>query len=198
MAISTLTLVSIVVNVLTLATEGRRPAGDWRLAAVLLAWFVPGAVGGALVLDVASQTVVEVLVAVGVLAAIGARLLPASRGIRLPAVPAGLLSGAFGMSTGLSGPPLIIHMLHTGLAPLRMRDTLAAIFLAQAFLGLAILAVVGVLAFPGALPLLFAAAAAGHVLGRRVFGRMGPVAYERVVLATMAASAVSTLVLLAT
>ena len=196
--ISTLTLVSIAVNVLTLATEGRRPAGDWRLAALLVACFVPGAVVGALVLKVASQDTIEVLIAVGVLGAIGARVLPASKELPLPAVPAGLLSGAFGMSTGVSGPPLILHLLRTGATPLRMRDTLATIFLATAFLGLAILAVVGVLAFPGALPLLFAATAAGHVLGRRVFGRMGPVTYERVVLGTMAASALATLALLAT
>lgn len=196
--ISTLTLISVTVNVMTLATEGRRPAGDWRLAALLVACFVPGAVAGALVLKVAAQDVIEVLIAVGVLGAIGARALPASRELPLPAVPAGLLAGAFGMSTGVSGPPLILHLLRTGASPLRMRDTLAAIFLATALLGLAILAVVGVLAFPGDLGLLFVATAAGHVLGRRVFGHLGPVAYERVVLATMATSALATLVLLTT
>lgn len=194
--IGTLTVISIAVNLMTLATEGRRPAGDWPLAALLIACFIPGAVAGALVLKVASQALIEVLVAVGVLGAIVARVLPASRNLRLPAAPAGLLSGAFGMSTGVSGPPLVIHMLHRGMAPLRMRDTLAGIFLATAFLGLAILAVVGVLTLPGALPVLFAAAALGHLLGRRIFGRMGPVAYERVVLATMAISALATLVLL--
>ena len=49
-----------------------------------------------------------------------------------------------------------------------------------------------------ALPVLAVAAAAGHLLGRGLFARMGPVAYERVVLATMATSALATLVLLAT
>ena len=196
--ISALTLVSIAVNVLTLTTEGRRPAGDWPRAALLIASFVPGAVAGAFVLKVADQVVIEVLIAVGVLGAIAARVLPASRELRLSAVPAGVLSGVFGTSTGVSGPPVILHLLQTGASPLRMRDTLAAIFLATALLGLAVLAVVGVLELPGALPVLAVAAAAGHLLGRGVFARMGPVAYERVVLATMASSALATLVLLAT
>jgi len=195
--ISALTLISIAVNLLTLTTEGRRPAGDWRLAALLVAWFLPGAVVGALVLRVASQELLEVLVAVSVLVAIAARLLPASRELRLPAAPAGVLAGAFGMSTGVSGPPLLAHLLHAG-SPLRTRDTLATIFLATAILGLAVLAVVGALTLPGDLGLLLAATAAGHVLGRRIFGSMGPVGYERVVLATMAASALATLVLLVT
>ena len=163
-----------------------------------MACFVPGAVVGALVLRVAPRELLEVLVATSVLGAIAARLLPASRELQLPAVPAGVLGGVFGMSTGISGPPLAMHLLHTGSPPLRIRDTLAAIFLCTAVLGLGVLAVVGVLAFPDALAVLFGATAAGHVLGRRVFGRMGPVAYERVVLATMGASALATLVLLAT
>ncbi len=196
--ISALTLISVAVNVLTLATEGRRPAGDWRLAALLVACFVPGAVIGALVLRVASQPLLEVLVATSVLGAIAARLLPVGRQLRLPAVPAGVLAGVLGMSTGVSGPPLLLHLLHTDSPPLRTRDTLAAIFLATAILGLMVLAAVGALALPGDLAVLVAATAAGHVLGRRVFGAMGPVGYERLVLATMAASALSTLVLLAT
>jgi uncharacterized membrane protein YfcA len=196
--ISALTLISIAVNAQTLATEGRRPAGDWRLAGLLVAWFLPGAVLGALVLRVASQELVEVLVAVSVLGAIAARVLPAGRRFKLPAAPAGLLAGAFGMSTGVSGPPLVLHLLHAGSPPPRTRDTLAAVFLATAILGLGVLAVVGVLALPGGLALLFAAAAAGHVLGRCMFRQVGPVAYERLVLATMGGSALATLVLLAT
>jgi len=196
--ISALTLISVALNAQTLATEGRRPAVDWRLAALLVACFVPGAVLGALVLRVASQELVEALVAVSVLGAIAARTLPAGRGLKIPAVPAGLLAGVFGMSTGVSGPPLVLHLLHVGSPPLRTRDTLAAVFLATAVLGLGVLAVVGVLALPGGLVLLFAAAAAGHLLGRRMFGQVGPAAYERLVLATMGASALATVVLLAT
>lgn len=196
--ISALTLISVGVNVLTLTTEGRRPAGDWRLATVLVACYVPGAVLGALLLRVASQAALELLIAVAVLGAIAARLLPAARDLRLPAVPAGLLGGVFGTSTGVSGPPLVLHLLHAGSPPLRSRDTLAAIFLATALLGLGVLAVVGVLTLPGDLGLLLAATAVGHVLGRGLFGRLGPVGYERVSLATMGVSALASLILVIT
>lgn len=194
--ISALTVISIGVNLLTLATERRRPAGDWPLAARLVALYVPGAVAGAVVLRVAAQQLLDVLVAVAVLGAIAVRLLPAGRELRLSAPAAGLLAGAFGTATGVSGPPLVLHLLHTGSPPLRTRDTLAAIFLATAAIGLVVLPIAGVFSLPASLPLLFAAVVIGHVLGRGVFARMGPTAYERVVLATMAASALATLGLL--
>ena len=196
--ISALTLISVAINLLTLATEGRRPVGDWRLAALLATWYIPGAVIGALVLRVVSQGGLEVLVAATVLGAIAVRLAPGGRQLRLPAMPAGTLAGVFGTSTGLSGPPLVLHLLHAGSSPLRSRDTLAAIFLTTALLSLGVLAVVGVLALPGDLGLLFAAPAVGHLLGRGVFARLGPVGYERVALATMGTSALASLALVVT
>jgi uncharacterized protein len=194
--ISTLTVLSVAVNLLTLLTERRRPAGDWPLAARLVALYVPGAIAGAVLLRLAGQDLLDVLVAVAVLSAITVRLLPSSWELRLSAPAAGLLAGAFGTSTGVSGPPLILHLLHTGTPPLRMRDTLAGIFLATALLSLVLLPIAGVFSLPAILPGLLLAVVIGHALGRGVFARMGPAAYERVVLATMAASAVATLGLL--
>lgn len=196
--ISALTAVSVGVNVLTLATERRRPAGDWALAGRLVALYVPGAILGALLLRVAAQRVLDGLVAVAVLGAIAVRLVPAARDLRLGATPAGLLAGAFGLTTGVSGPPLVLHLLHSGSPPLRTRDTLAGVFLVTAAVSLVILPIAGVFSLPAALPLLLVAVVVGHLLGRGVFARMGPTAYERVVLATMAASALATLALLAT
>ena len=196
--ITTLTLISVAINVMTLATEGRRPAGDWPRVTVLILAVLPGAALGAALLKFADQQVIELMIAVGVLAAIAARLLPSRRALPLAAVPAGVLSGAFGVSTGIGGPPLILHLLHVGMAPLRMRDTLAAVFLFTALLGLASFVAIGVWALPEGLLLLVVATAVGHVMGRRVFARMGPKAYERVVLGTMAVSAAATLVLLST
>lgn len=183
-------------NLLTLLTERRRPAADWPLAGRLIALYVPGAVVGALVLRVAAQGLLDALVAVAVLAAILVRLVPASRELPVSEPVAGVLSGAFGIATGVSGPPLVLHLLHVGSSPQRTRDTLAAIFLATALVSLVILPVTGVFSVPATLPLLLAAVAAGHALGRGVFARMGPTAYERVVLATMALSALVTLALL--
>ncbi len=196
--ISTLTVISVLVNVLTLATERRRPAGDWPLAGRLVALYVPGAVAGALVLRVADQGLLDVLVAVAVLGAIAVRLVPSRFELRLPASVAGLLGGAFGITTGVSGPPIVLHLLHTHSPPLRTRDTLAAVFLATALISLVVLPVAGVFSLPAALPSLLVAVVAGHLLGRRMFARMGPGAYERVVLATMAVSALATLALLVT
>ncbi len=184
-------------NVLTLATEGRRPGGDWPRAALLVACFVPGSLVGALVLRLAPQELLELLVALSVLGAIAVRALPAGRTLRLRAVPAGALAGAFGMATGISGPPLLLHLLGRGDAPARTRDTLAGIFLATAGIGLASLVLVGAFSLPGGLGALVGATALGHLLGRAGFRRLGPQGYEHAVLATMAAGALASLVLLA-
>ena len=186
-------MLSVAANVLTLATERRRPAGDWPLAGKLVALYVPGAVLGALVLRVAAQRLLDVLVALAVLGAIALRLLPSRWELHLSAPVAGVLGGAFGIATGVSGPPLVLHLLHSGSPPERTRDTLAAIFLATAALSLVVLPIAGVFSLPSSLPVLVAAVVGGHLMGRGVFSRMGPTAYERVVLATMAASALASL-----
>lgn len=194
--ISTLTVVSVAVNLLTLLTERRPPAGDRALALRLIALYVPGAVLGALVLRVAAQPVLDALVAVAVLGAIALRVLPVGRELELGARTAGVLAGAFGVSTGISGPPLVLHLLHTRSPPLRTRDTLALVFLATAAIGLVVLVLAGVFALPAVTPLLVVAVVAGHLVGRGIFAGLGPAAYERLVLATMALSALVTLALL--
>ncbi len=194
--ISTLTLLSILLNLMTLATERRRPAGDWRRGGRLIAWYVPGSFLGALLLEVASATVLKLVIAFGVTVAIITRLAPGIATLHLRAAPAGLLGGVFGTSTGVSGPPFIVHLLGAGLPPARMRDTLAGIFLATAAIALGTLAAVGVFSLPAELLWLALAMATGQVAGRRVFARLSPAGYERVVLATMFAAVLSTLILL--
>ncbi len=194
--ISTLTVLSILLNLMTLATERRRPDGDWARGARLIAWYVPGSFLGALLLQVASPAVLKIVIAGGISAAIFTRMSPRVADLHLAAAPAGLLGGAFGTSTGVSGPPFIVHLLGAGLGPARMRDTLAGCFLATAVIALGTLAVVGVLSLPGDLLWLALAMAAGQVAGRRVFAQLSPAGYERLVLATMAAAVASTLILL--
>lgn len=196
--ISALSLLSIGLNLMTLVTERRRPDGDWHRGVRLVAWYVPGSFLGALLLDAASPRLLDVVIAFGVAAAIVTRLTPSLVALRLPAAPAGLLAGAFGTATGVSGPPVIVHLLGAGLAPARMRDTLAGIFLCTAVIALGTIAIVGVFSLPGELPWLVLAMAAGHVAGRRVFARLTPAGYERVVLVTMAAAVVSTVALVFT
>ena len=194
--ISTLTVLSILLNLMTLVTERRRPDADWRRGARLIAWYVPGSFLGALLLQVASLTVLEIVIAVGVVVAILTRVVPQIATLHIAAAPAGLLGGVFGTSTGVSGPPFIVHLLGAGLAPVRMRDTLAGIFLATAVIALGTLAIVGAFGLPSDLLWLALAMAAGQVAGRRVFARLSPAGYERLVLATMAAAVASTLILL--
>jgi uncharacterized protein len=107
---------------------------------------------------------------------------------------AGLTSGALGTSTGISGPPLIFHLLARGLEPSHMRDTLAAIFCSLGAFGLVALAVAGSLEVPGGMALLVAAALAGQVAGRGVFARMHPAHYEPVVLGVLVVAAAIALV----
>jgi uncharacterized membrane protein YfcA len=107
---------------------------------------------------------------------------------------AGLTSGLAGTATGISGPPLIFHLLARGLEPSHMRDTLAAIFTSLGALGLVALAVAGSLDVPGGMPLLVVAALIGQVAGRGVFARMSRDAYEPVVLAVLVVAAAIALV----
>jgi uncharacterized membrane protein YfcA len=197
-AVTVASILGLLLSGVLLAGEGRRPVVAWRDAAVLVACSVPGLGLGAVAVRVLSVQALAIAMAVGVLAGLAVRL--RARGRRIGPVPAwsaplaGLASGALGTSTGISGPPLIFHLLARGLAPAHMRDTLAAIFASLGALGLVALALAGSLDVPGGMAVLVAAALAGQVAGRRVFARMSPSAYEPVVLAVLLVAAAIALV----
>ncbi|MGH2898324.1 MAG: hypothetical protein ACRDMZ_06585, partial [Solirubrobacteraceae bacterium] len=102
---------------------------------------------------------------------------------------AGLSSGALATSTSLSGPPLVLHLLARGAAPGAMRDTLAAIFVAEALLALPVLLATDTFVVPGGAWVLRAAALAGQLLGRRAFAWLRGERFERAVLALLALTA---------
>ena len=194
-------LLGLLLNVLTLTTERRRPQVLGRDAALLLAWSVPGLALGALALRELPEGVLSALVAVAVFAALAVRVrarrrvrpvVGRMRAWRLPA--AGAASGALSTSTSLSGPPLVFHLLARGAAPAPMRDTLAAIFAAQALLGLPALALTATFEPPDGVWALLLAGLAGQVLGRRVFAWLQGERYERAVLALLAVTALVALV----
>jgi uncharacterized membrane protein YfcA len=176
---ATLALLSMLVNVLTITAE-RRPAEVlWPVTARLVAWSVPGMALGAVALVRAPVDALRILIAVAVLAAVAAQV--RMRGLarvrrappRTPETAAvGALSGALATSTGLNGPPLVLHLLGRA-TPAQTRDTLAAVFFAGAVLTLAVLAAGGALEVGGHLPVLAAAAVLGWVMGRRAFARLG-------------------------
>ena len=176
-AVPTVTVVSLVVSALTLAGEGRRPAVLGRSALLLIAAGVPGMALGAVILAQAPEDVLKVAVAVVVtVSAVAVTRTPRARSQDdapvHSGVGAGLLAGLLATTSGVNGPPLLIHLRRGGAGAMEMRDTLAVIFLASGVLTVAILAVGDTLEVPGSIPLLVAAAAVGQGLGRLAFAAL--------------------------
>jgi uncharacterized membrane protein YfcA len=174
-AVGLLTLLGLEVNLLTLATEGRRPDPLLRETAVLLAWSIPGALAGVAVLRALDAVWLQVALSVTVLATLAARRrrVHGSRGRGAPL--AGLAAGALTTSTSAAGPPLLIHLLGRGHAPGQVRDTLTLCFVGLSPIGAAALLATGThRAFDelGLLLVLVPAAIVGHVAGRRGFARL--------------------------
>jgi uncharacterized membrane protein YfcA len=193
-AVSAGVLLALLLNGLTLATERRRPAVLWRDAIALVAWSLPGLALGALALRELPERPLSALVALAVLAALVLRVRSRSRGLaprprRWQRPVAGAASGALATSTSLSGPPLVFCLLARGAAPAAMRDTLAAIFIAEAVLSFPALLATGTFALPGGVWALLAAGLAGQLLGRRAFAWLHGERYERAVLALLAVTA---------
>ena len=187
-------IVAILLNSLTLATERRRPQVLVHDAVALVAWSLPGIALGVLALRAVPRQPLSVIVALAVLAGLALRV--RSRRIEAVARPrrwhvpvAGLTAGALGTSTSLNGPPLVFCLLARRASPRQMRDTLAAIFLAEAALGLPALLLSSTFRMPRAIVALLLAGLAGQLLGRRAFGWLQGERYERAVLAALALTA---------
>ena len=193
-------LVALVPNTLTLAGERRRPQVLVRDALWLLAWSLPGLALGALALSALSDRLLSVLVAVAVLAGVALRAL-SRRSPRTPGpvrpwyLPAaGLSGGVMSTATSLNGPPLVFYLLARGASPAQMRDTLASVFLVLAVLGIPALLLSGTFEVPDGLAVMFLAALAGQLLGRRAFGWLRGERYELAVYVVLIATALVALV----
>jgi uncharacterized membrane protein YfcA len=192
-AVWSLNVLALMVNTLTLLLEGRRPAPLRRLVMTVLAWSVPGMVAGALVLKSADPVVLQVALTVSVVTTLLLRLRPGAARGPAPAwaQPAtGVATGALATSLSTAGPPLVLLLLGRGHRPEAVRDTLTTVFLAQSLLGLGILALTGVDDRPDAALLVLAAAAvAGQLVGRPLFGRLAARGYEGALTAVLVLSA---------
>ena len=198
-AVGLMIVLGSLVNVLTLATERRRPRPVWRECAVLLAFALPGAVAGVAVLRALDPVALQVAVSVGVLATLAARRLAANR--RMPAWGgplAGVVAGGLTTSTTTAGPPMIVYLMGRELEPAQLRDTMPVCFLGLSVVGVIALAVTGT---EGAVPdgwlvvLLLPVVALGHLAGRPLFGalvRSGH--YEGVLTGVLVASVIGGLV----
>jgi uncharacterized membrane protein YfcA len=172
-AIGLLTLLGAEVNLLTIATERRRPRPLLRDAAVLCAWAAPGALAGVAVLRSLPPVALQIGVTLAVVGTLAARRL-AGRHLHVPAWTAGLASGALTTSVSVSGPPLLLHLLGRDIPPARVRDTMSVCFLALAAIAVVVLVATGTHATPdvGLAAALVPAVAAGHLVGRRGFARL--------------------------
>jgi uncharacterized membrane protein YfcA len=172
-AVGLLIVLGAEVNVLTLASERRRPRPLWRSCAVILAWAAPGALAGVVVLRALSPVGLQVAVTLGVLGTLAARH-AAGGHLRVPAWAAGLSAGALTTSTTTAGPPLLLHLLGRGAEPVQVRDSLTICFLGLGVVGVVALLATGTPAAPDGVLVaaLVPAVAVGHVLGRRVFARL--------------------------
>jgi uncharacterized membrane protein YfcA len=203
-AVGLLILLGLVVNLMTLGTEGRRPQPLVRDSLTMLAWALPGVFAGALALRALDKTALQVGVTVGVFATLAVRALARRRrdangpGEHEPprwAAPAtGFASGALTTSTNTSGPPVVLYMLARGATPVQTRDTLTTTFVGYSLLGFAALLVSGT---DGAVPpatalaALLPAVVIGHLAGRPVFARIAEDRYEPVLTAVLIVTALT-------
>jgi hypothetical protein len=161
---------------------------------------VGGAVAGALILAALSQTALQLLVSVTVVATLATRRMPKrDRNVNKGSDPshsaaAGLAAGVLTTTTTTNGPPLILNLLAMGVPAARMRDTLSVLFVGFGAIGVGAIALgTGGLTLPGTLACaaLGTAAAAGHVAGRPIFARLAAGHYEHVVTGLLLVSVVT-------
>ncbi len=195
-AVGLLLVLGAEVNLLTLATENRRPRPLRHDSAVMMAWAAPGALAGVALLRSLSPVALQVGVTLGVIATLAARHLGGNRA-HVPAWAAGLTGGALTTSTSTAGPPLLLHLLGRHVPPERVRDTLTVCFLGFGALGAVALAATGTLTLPQTwlVAVLVPAVFAAHLVGRRLFARLAAgESYEFVLTVALAVAVVAGLV----
>lgn len=199
-AIVVATGLGLVLNVLVLFAERRRPSVAWREVVPILVAAAPGAVVGLLVLRALPKPVLQIVVGVAVIATALLRL----RGrVRVSArsgwvrVPLGFTTGVMTTSTGISGPPVALWLSSRGLPAKGVRDSLGAMFLILGIIAALTLLPVVHEAHVGDATLIAAVVAvvAGHAIGSRLFARLTPRHFEVLLLVITLASGGASLVL---
>ncbi|MBE1878342.1 sulfite exporter TauE/SafE family protein [Myceligenerans pegani] len=192
-AVSTILITGTACDIAILAMRRSVPRPDVREAVTLAGWSAPGMLAGAWLLAALPSAGLQVFVAGVVVAAVLLRLRTRERPVVIStrwAVPTGVLSGALGTSTSLAGPPVVYYLVHRGLRPHTMRDTLVALSLVRLPLSVVSLLVAGVWETYQYWPVLVVAALAGQYLGTRAFHRFGHTRYEHIVLGLLTLAAV--------
>ena len=208
-AVGLMIVLGLEVNLLTLLAERRRPDPVWGDVVAVVAWSLPGALLGVVVLRALDAVALQLLVTVGVLTALAMNLRAAHARRTSPAHPpprwarpaAGVSSGALNTTTSTGGPPVALLLMARGLRPHVVRDTLTTSFVGLACVAAAALALTGTRdAVPDVawLAALVPVTAAGQLAGRPLFARIAAASsYERVLtvvlLVTVAVGLVSVL-----
>jgi uncharacterized membrane protein YfcA len=193
-AVVLLLVLGLEVNVLTLATERRRPRPLSDSTVIMLAWAIPGALAGVAVLRALPADALQVAVTLGVAGTLAARRV---RRAHVPAWAAGLAAGALTTSTSTNGPPMLLHLLGRGVTPEQVRDTLTVCFVALAAIGAGALFATGDPELPDATltAALVPAIVVAHLVGRRGFARLSAGGrYEPVMTGVLAVAALVGLV----
>lgn len=200
-AVALLIVLGLLVNLMTLGTEGRRPQPLARDSLTILAWALPGVVAGLLALRSLDSTALQAGVTLGVFATLAVRALArrrrdagAGEPPRWAAAATGFVSGALTTSTNTAGPPVVLYMLARGATPVQTRDTLTVTFIGFSVLGMAALLASrteGAIPHADALAALVPAVVAGHLAGRPVFARIAEHRYEPVLTAVLIATALA-------
>lgn len=184
-AVGLLLILGVEINVLTLATEGRRPRPLRPSLIRMLVAAAPGALIGVVVLRALPEVALQIAVTVGVLGTLVARRIGSAH---VPAPVAGFAAGALTTTTSTNGPPMLLHLLGRGATPTEVRDTLTAGFIGLAVLGAFALAVTGTPALPDATLVagLVPGVLLAHLIGRRGFTHLASGEhYERVLTSVM-------------
>ncbi|HEX5594508.1 MAG TPA: sulfite exporter TauE/SafE family protein [Micromonosporaceae bacterium] len=163
----------------------------WRAAGLVIAAAVLGMPVGLLILVFAPERLLAGLIAAVVL---GCTLL-VWRGVRFRTGAAsvgvvGVLVGVLTTSTGTNGPPLVAAFHGFGFDPRTFRATLAATFAGTGVVGLAGFLLSGQVntATLRIAAVTLPAVALGWWLGNRIFARVDPIAFRRIVLVGLMAS----------
>lgn len=154
------------------------PLGLWLLTTLSEAWLT--------ILMAANLLVALVLIASRV----------ELRGGRSVTYGTGFVSGVLLTSTGMNGPPLVLGLHLLGLDPRRFRATLQAVFVGHD--ALAVIGFVAVATLNSDAAILAAAGVLGSVagwrIGDRIFHRLAPETFRKVLIAGLLASALSLVV----
>jgi uncharacterized membrane protein YfcA len=174
-AIGVLIVLGAELNLLTLATERRRPRPLGRETAVLLGWALPGALAGVAVLRALSPVALQLALTAGVVLTLIARRAAPGHAPGWAGPLAGVAAGVLTTSTSTAGPPIVAYLLGRGHDPGRLRDTLVVVFLGLCPIGALALVVTGTesaMPDPLMLAVLAPAVVVGQLAGRPLFGRL--------------------------